>query len=32
MLDLHIHTSNSDGKFDTKTILQKSENLKLNYI
>lgn len=32
MLDLHIHTSNSDGKFDTKTILQKSEKLKLKYI
>lgn len=32
MLDLHIHTCNSDGKFDTKTILQKAEALKLNCI
>lgn len=32
MLDLHIHTSNSDGKFDTISILKKAEELKLNYI
>lgn len=32
MLDLHIHTCNSDGKFDTKTILQKAEALKLKHI
>lgn len=32
MIDLHIHTNNSDGTDSVETILQKAEDLKLEYI
>jgi len=32
MIDLHIHTTNSDGTDSVKTILKKAEELKLEYI
>lgn len=32
MIDLHIHTTNSDGTDSVEEILKKAEKLKLNYI
>jgi len=32
MVDLHIHTSHSDGTWDTKRLLQEAEKAKLDYI
>jgi len=32
MIDLHIHTTNSDGTDSVETILKKAEELKLEYI
>lgn len=32
MIDLHIHTTNSDGKYTVKEILQMAEKRKINTI
>jgi hypothetical protein len=32
MIDLHIHTNNSDGTDSVKQLLEKAELLKLEYI
>ena len=32
MVDLHVHTTNSDGTDDVVTILKKAEKLELEYI
>ena len=32
MIDLHIHTNNSDGTFTVEEVLRKAEELKLSYI
>lgn len=32
MIDLHMHTNNSDGSDTTKELIKKAENLKLKYI
>lgn len=32
MIDMHIHTNNSDGTDSVKELLEKAENLKLKYI
>lgn len=32
MIDLHIHTNNSDGTDTVEELLKKAENLKLEYI
>ena len=32
MIDLHIHSTNSDGTDSVETILKKAEYLKLEYI
>ena len=32
MIDLHMHTNNSDGSDNTEKLIKKAENLKLKYI
>lgn len=32
MIDLHMHTNNSDGTDTTEELIKKAENLKLKYI
>ena len=32
MIDLHMHTNNSDGSDSTQELIMKAESLKLNYI
>ncbi len=32
MIDLHIHTSNSDGKYNVKQILEMAEEKHINTI
>ena len=32
MIDLHIHTTNSDGKYTVKEILKMAENKNINSI
>ena len=32
MIDMHIHTNNSDGTDSVKELLEKAENLQLKYI
>lgn len=32
MIDLHIHTDNSDGTDTVEELLKKAQNLKLEYI